>query len=357
MGILEVDSGSAPHRRQNPLTGEWVLVSPQRLSRPWRGRLEPAETKGSPPFDPDCYLCPGNRRTSGGMNPSYLATYVFDNDYPALTSDRGGTVATRPPLFLAEPETGSCRVICYSPRHDLSLGEMSETQIVSVIDVWREQIEELGQKNQWVQIFENRGEIMGCSCPHPHGQVWAGSVIPSVPAREDEMQRDYLAHHGTSLLLDYARQELKEKIRTVLANDHWIAVVPYWAVWPFELLLVPLQPRSSLAGMTQEEEQSLAQVLKGVLVRYDNLFLCPFPYTMGWHGAPGVGEGRSHWQLHLHFYPPLLRSATVRKFLVGYEMFAEPQRDLTPEDAAEALRDLADVHYKVAGGPSGARTA
>jgi UDPglucose--hexose-1-phosphate uridylyltransferase len=233
---------------------------------------------------------------------------------------------------------------------------MSEEEIVPVIEVWKQQIEELGQRHRWVQIFENRGEIMGCSCPHPHGQVWAGSVLPSTPAKEDEAQRDYLAIHRTCLLLDYARQELKEKVRTVLASKYWIAVVPYWAVWPFELLLVPLQPRSSLADLTREEEQSLAQVLKGVLVRYDNLFLCPFPYTMGWHGGPGTGQGSPHWQLHLHFYPPLLRSATVRKFLVGYEMFAEPQRDLTPEDAAQTLRELPDVHYKLAPGSSGGKT-
>lgn len=344
----EVPIGSGPHRRRNPLTGEWVLISPQRLSRPWRGRLEPADIAGNPPFDPDCYLCPGNRRTSGKVNPRYESTYVFENDYPALTGEGNGWVAAPSPLFLAESETGTCRVICYSPRHDLSLGEMREEEIVPVIEVWKQQVAELGQEHRWVQVFENRGEIMGCSCPHPHGQVWAGSALPSTPAKEDEAQREYFDSHQLPLLLDYARQEQKEETRVVLASDSWIAVVPYWAIWPFELLLVPLQPRSSLVELTPEEERSLAQMLKGVLVRYDNLFLCPFPYTMGWHGGPGTGEGIPHWQLHLHFYPPLLRSATVRKYMVGFEMLAEPQRDLTPEDAAKTLRELPDIHYKTA---------
>jgi len=350
MGPGEATNGSGPHRRRNPLTGEWVLVSPQRLSRPWRGRVEPAEMAALPAFDPDCYLCPGNRRTSGQVNPRYSSTYVFENDYPALTGDPGGRVESHSPLFLAEPETGTCRVICYSPRHDLSLGELDEEQIAAVIEIWREQTEDLGRTHRWVQIFENRGEIMGCSCPHPHGQIWAGSVLPSTPAKEDEAQRDYMVRHGTRLLLDYARSESKEKVRAVAISEHWVAVVPYWAVWPFEILMVPLQPRGSLLDLTQEEKQSLARALKGVLVRYDNLFLCPFPYSMGWHGSPTAGQEDAYWQLHLHFYPPLLRSATVRKFLVGYEMLAEPQRDLTAEDAAATLRELPEVHYRTASG-------
>jgi UDPglucose--hexose-1-phosphate uridylyltransferase len=353
----EIGEGTLPHRRLNPLTGEWVLVSPQRLSRPWRGQVEPGAILARPAFDPTCYLCPGNRRTSGQMTPPYSETYVFENDYPALTRAPSGAMDTHPPLFVAEAETGTCRVICYSPRHDLSLGEMSESQITSVIRVWREQVEDLGSTFRWVQIFENRGEMMGTSCPHPHGQVWAGSVLPSVAAREDEAQRDYVARHGAPLLLDYALREGSQKVRTVLGNAHWIAVVPFWAIWPFELLLLPLQPRSSLADLTPPEEQALAQLLKRVLVRYDNLFQCPFPYTMGWHGGPGTGRGSPHWQLHLHLYPPLLRSATVRKFLVGYEMFAEPQRDLTPEDAAETLRGLLDTHYAHPNSPAGSASA
>jgi UDPglucose--hexose-1-phosphate uridylyltransferase len=343
-----------PHRRFNPLSGEWILVSPQRTQRPWLGQVERAAGPTRPAFDPECYLCPGNVRASGARNPDYTGTFVFTNDFPALLPDVPTVRQSEHPLLVAEGEAGTCRVICFSPRHDLTLAEMSVAEIEAVIDTCAEQVTELGERYRWVQVFENKGEMMGCSNPHPHGQVWAGSALPDAVAREDARQAGYLAAHGTPLLLDYERLEVERGERVVVVNDDWLAVVPFWAVWPFETLLLPRRHVLRLPDLDSGQRQALAGALQELLIRYDNLFETSFPYSMGWHGAPhGCGDCR-HWQLHAHFYPPLLRSATVKKFMVGYEMLAEAQRDLTAEQAAERLRSVPILHYKSAGDRGGA---
>jgi UDPglucose--hexose-1-phosphate uridylyltransferase len=337
-----------PHRRLNPLTGEWVLVSPHRAQRPWLGQVEkrPAEERLS--YDPACYLCPGNRRAGGVSNPAYESTFVFDNDFSALLPD-SPRVMHPDPLFRYDSAPGLCRVVCFSPRHDLTLPEMPLPAIRRVIDVWVEQTLDLGENYRWVQVFENKGSMMGCSNPHPHGQIWALDAIPNEPAKELRQQRAYFAEHGALLLLDYMEQELQQEERLVISNDHWVVVVPFWATWPFELLLLPRRHTLRLPELDDEQRGALAAILKRLLTRYDNLFETSFPYSMGWHGAP-VDNGRyDHWQLHAHFYPPLLRSATVKKFMVGFEMLAEAQRDLTPEQAAGRLREVSEIHYRQSG--------
>jgi len=332
-----------PHRRFNPLTGGWVQVSPQRMGRPWQGEV--TEPDPLPPaHDPACYLCPGNARVGGEANPAYEGVYVFSNDFPAL-ADEAGNAASDDLLFRAEASGGVCRVICFSPDHGRSLPRLAPAQIRQVIDTWADQTAELGARFAHVQVFENKGAMMGCSNPHPHGQVWATAHIPEEPAAEDAQQRAYLAQHGRPLLLDVAEREAASE-RVVEANDDWIAIVPFWAAWPFETLLLPRFVVQRIPQLTDAQRDSLASILKALTTRYDNLFHTSFPYSMGWHGAPfGEGPG-DHWQLHAHFYPPLLRSAAVRKFMVGYEMLAEPQRDLTPERAAEMLRSVSgSVHY------------
>jgi len=336
-----------PHRRFNPLTGEWVLVSPQRTQRPWQGQVERPPQEERPAYDPACYLCPGNERAGGVRNPSYQHTFVFTNDFPALLPDEPPAAGVVQPLFQAAPETGTCRVICFTPRHDLSLPEMPVADIRRVVDLWADQVAELGQRYRWVQVFENKGAVMGASNPHPHGQIWAQERLPDEPTKEDREQRAYLAGHGRPLLLDYAEQEIAREERIVVANDHWLVIVPFWAIWPFETLLLPRFPVQSLPDLTESERNSLTRILKRLLIRYDNLFEVSFPYSMGWHGLPNDASKNPHWQLHAHFYPPLLRSATVKKFMVGYEMLGEPQRDITPEVAAERLREVSEVHYKM----------
>ncbi len=337
-----------PHRRLNPLTGEYVLVSPQRLARPWRGQVEKQPPATQPPFDPDCYLCPGNVRAGGIRNPAYDTTYVFANDFAALADDPPGVApAGAPdPLLRASPVRGVCRVVCFSPRHDLTLPEMAVDDVRRVVDVWAAQTAELGAAYPWVQVFENKGAVMGCSNPHPHGQIWALDALPNAPRREDERQRAYFGEQRRPLLLDYAAREIAAGERVVVANEHWLAVVPYWAVWPFETLLLPRRHVLRLPDLGDAEREALAAILKRLLIRYDNLFATSFPYSMGWHGAPFAPDDQAHWQLHAHFYPPLLRSATVRKFMVGFELLGEAQRDITAEQAAARLRSLPDVHYK-----------
>jgi galactose-1-phosphate uridylyltransferase, family 1 len=331
-----------PHRRYNPLTDEWVLVSPHRTQRPWLGQQEKSAQDQRPSYDPKCYLCPGNERAGGARNPDYSETFVFRNDYSALLPDTPSDGGLEDRLMHSEPVTGECRVICFSPRHDLTLPEMDVKPIRRVVDVWAEQLTELGAQYRWVQLFENKGAAMGASNPHPHGQLWASSFLPQLPAREDRCQREYAQKHGSPLLLDYANREISERVRIVEQSRDWLMVVPFWAVWPFETLLLPRRHVLRLPDLSPEERDDLSSILKRCLVRYDNLFETSFPYSMGWHGAPtGPDPGdAAHWQLHAHFYPPLLRSATVRKFMVGYEMLAEPQRDLTAEQAAQRLRDL-----------------
>lgn len=338
-----------PHRRYNPLRREWVLVSPHRNKRPWQGKTEEQAPNLKPAHDPKCYLCSGNTRVNGEVNPAYSGPFVFPNDFPALLEDTPQSVLSNDPLLQAQTVQGTARVICFSERHDLTLPEMTEPAIRQVVDLWVDQTAELGQTHEWVALFENKGAIMGCSNPHPHGQVWASNFIPNEVTREDEAQADHLAQHGENLLVAYAAREEREGARTVVSNDHWIAVVPYWAIWPYEILLMPKRHVTRMTGLTDAERDALAEIVKRLCTAYDNLFQTEFPYTMGWHGAPFNDADDTHWQLHAHFYPPLLRSATVRKFMVGYEMLAEAQRDLTAETAAEQLRTLPTVHYKSGG--------
>ena len=351
---MEFSPTDHPHRRYNPLTGEWILVSPHRTKRPWKGQVEkpPAETR--PAYDPTCNLCPGNKRAGGGQNAQYESAYVFANDFAALLPGTPAASVAPHPLLRAESEQGDCRVICFSPRHDLTLPEMPVEAIRCVVDVWAEQMADMGQRYRWVQIFENKGAVMGCSDPHPHGQIWAGSALPNEPAKEDRQQRAYFADHRSPLLLDYVNLEADRQERIVVENEYWLAVVPYWALWPFETLLLPRRHVLRLPDLGDAERHGLAHILKRLTTKYDNLFEISFPYSMGWHGAPtgpelGGDEPYPYWQLHAHFYPPLLRSATVKKFMVGYEMLAEAQRDLTAEQAAERLRVLSEVHYRSIG--------
>ncbi len=343
-----------PHRRYNPLTDQWVLVSPHRAKRPWQGQEESTETDSHPAYDPECYLCPGNTRASGRTNPAYEGPFAFTNDFQALLPDTPQTTdapVAKDPLLREQPVRGTCRVICYSPRHNLSLAQMRPAEIRPVVDLWAREVAALGKRYQWVQVFENRGSVMGCSNPHPHGQIWAGDFLPQEAVREDRCQAAYSAQHGETLLVAYLKCEQSEGKRIILENDEWMVVVPYWAVWPFETLVIPKRPVSHLTALGEAARDALADLLPRFLKAYDALFNHSFPYSMGWHGAPMVGADmhgqttteasaaeNAHWHLHAHFYPPLLRSATIKKFMVGYEMLAEAQRDLTPEQAAERLR-------------------
>ena len=336
-----------PHRRRNALTGEWVLVSPHRMRRPWQGQVEARPSEHRPPYDPSCYLCPGNERAAGQHNPDYTSTFVFDNDFAALLplGSAGATWVDSDELLVARAESGICRVLCFSPRHDLSLPELSIGEIRRVVDVWTEEYLTLGARDDigYVQIFENKGQVMGSSNPHPHGQIWAQSSVPREPALETLRQREHRDRHGRTLLSDYLARETTGGERIVCENDGFVALVPFWAVWPFETLVISRRPVAQLGELTDTERDQLADIVKRLTARYDNLFGVSFPYSAGVHQAPTDGLPHPEWHLHLHFYPPLLRSATVRKFLVGYEMLGEPQRDLTAEAAAERLRALSET--------------
>ena len=335
-----------PHRRFNPLKNEWILVSPHRAKRPWQGQQDIQDTAVRPAHDPDCYLCAGNERAGGLRNPDYKNVFIFDNDFAALMPSAGCRVEKDKPLFRAALANGACRVICFSPDHGKTLPEMPVADIRTVVDSWAAQEKELSAVHAYVQIFENKGTMMGCSSPHPHGQIWATDYVPAEPAREDAAQAEWFEQHQSAMLLTYAEQEADDGARTVAQNDHWIAVVPYWASWPYEILLLPRFAVQQLNALAPEQRDTLADIMKAVTIAYDNLFLTSFPYSMGWHGAPSATPDAPHWQLHAHFYPPLLRSATVRKFMVGYEMLAEAQRDLTPEAAAAHLRATDKIHYR-----------
>lgn len=336
-----------PHRRYNPLTGEWLLVSPHRTKRPWQGQQEANAWPQSLSHDPNCYLCPGNARVGGEHNPHYETSFVFTNDFAALMPEVPAAPHSDDPLFRIAAEQGTSRVICFSPDHSKTLPLLNDREIQAVISTWIAQAQELGQRYPWVQIFENKGAVMGCSNPHPHGQVWAQSQLPSLAQKEDDQQRQFLVEQGKNLLLDYAHKELAAGERVVVDNEHWVAVVPFWASWPYETLLLPKVARARITELTEAEQLSLGTILRDLCSRYDNLFECSFPYSMGWHGAPFTGDDTRHWQLHAHFYPPLLRSASVRKFMVGYEMLAEPQRDLSPEQAAARLREQSSTHFRL----------
>lgn len=340
---------TVPHRRFNPLTGEWVLVSPQRTRRPWSGQEELPDLAAAPRFAPDCYLCPGNTRAGGKVNPDYSSTYVFTNDFGALQPQRqlSTTKVHSDELLRAAPETGSCRVICYSPRHDLTMARMERSLIQQVISTWQEEFADLGafDDNSYVQIFENRGLMMGCSNPHPHGQIWATSTIPTLPATESRRQRDYMDKNGCCLLCRYLERERKEEIRIVFTNSSFVALVPFWAVWPFETMILPLRHAASIASLTPAEKSDLADIMKRLTTGYDNLFQTSFPYSMGIHQQPTDGMDHRFWHFHFHYLPPLLRSSTVKKHMVGFELLAMPQRDLTAEMAAERLRNLPTQHF------------
>ncbi len=334
-----------PHRRYNPLSGEYVLVSPQRAKRPWQGQVERVSEIARPAYDPECYLCPGNSRSGGERNPAYEETYVFTNDFPSLLPVAGGSVGQASELTRALPVSGTCRVICYSPQHNLTLPLMDRGGLRAVVDAWCQQTEELGKQYAWVQVFQNQGDAMGASNPHPHGQVWALDQVPNEASKEDRQQREYFGRTKSPLLLDYLDEELNHKERVVVEGEHWLVIVPFWAIWPFETLVIPKRHVLRLPDLEAEEREDLARTLRQLTTKYDNLFETQFPYSMGWHCAPFGPDEAQHWQLHAHFYPPLLRSATVRKFMVGYEMLAEAQRDLTPEQAAAHLASMPVERY------------
>ena len=341
-GHAQLHNLSGPHRRRNALTGDWVLVSPHRMNRPWKGKVEEVPVAHRPAYDPGCYLCPGNVRANGVQNPMYTDTYVFDNDFAAMYLGEAEGVASDNELFMAAPEQGLCRVICFSPRHDLTLADMEVAAIRRVVDIWTDQYREIGAMPEinYVQIFENKGELMGCSNPHPHGQIWAQQSLPTEAAKELVQQKKYWDAHSRTLLSDYLEAELEDGARVVSANEHFVVLVPFWALWPFETLVVSRRPIGSLLEFNSEEQEGLAHILKDITTRYDRLFNVSFPYSAGLHQSPTDGNPHPEWHFHIHFYPPLLRSATVKKFMVGYELLSEPQRDITAEESARRLREF-----------------
>ncbi|HEY3406475.1 MAG TPA: UDP-glucose--hexose-1-phosphate uridylyltransferase [Ohtaekwangia sp.] len=336
------------HRRFNPLTGEWIQVSPHRSKRPWQGQVEKVSHEVLKSYDASCYLCPGNVRANGEVNPVYTSTFSFTNDFAAIVEDVPAGSFSDGELIQARSERGLCRVICFSPRHDLTVAEMQTPEIRRVVDLWIEEYNLLSKNEfvKYIQIFENKGAIMGCSNPHPHGQIWSQQSIPVEPAKKHQQQITYFSRKGVTLLSDYLRLEQKHQERIVFLNDHFIVLVPFWATWPFETMIVPKRPMARITDMTEQERDAFADAYRRIACRYDNLFEVSFPYSAGIHQAPSDGETHPAWHWHMVFYPPLLRSATVKKFMVGYEMLANPQRDITPEFSAERLRSLSDTHYK-----------
>ncbi len=337
-----------PHRRKNILTGEWVLVSPHRTSRPWQGEISPAANEKKPTYMPECYLCPGNKRAGGAINPQYTGTFVFTNDFSALLEDVPCGKKNRNDLLSMKTERGICRVVNFSPRHDLTLAEMQESEIEEVITAWQNEFSSLGShpKINYVQIFENKGSIMGNSNPHPHGQIWAQESIPMEPQKELKQFKLYYLKNQRSLLSDYLKLELRMKERVVYENNSIVVLVPFWAVWPYETIVISKRKISNINALKETEKKDFANAISMLTIKYDNLFKTSFPYSSGLHQAPTDGKNHSEWHFHMHFYPPLLRSASIKKFMVGYEMLAEPQRDITPEYSAKVLRELSTTHYK-----------
>ena len=347
MNKQKPDVAQYPHRRKNILTGEWVLVSPHRMDRPWQGEVSspPEETKKS--YDPDCYLCPGNKRTNGETNPQYVDTFVFTNDYPALLTDTP-TGRMGEGLLQSRGERGICRVVNFSARHDLTLAEMNESEIEKVIVCWQDEFRSLGadKRINYVQIFENKGSLMGNSNAHPHGQIWAQESIPGEPLKESRQFSRHYAKTKRNVLADYLKLEIKLRERIVFENESFVVLVPYWAVWPYETIIIPRKRIATILEFSKTEVRDFAAAISVTTVKYDNLFQTSFPYSAGLHQAPTDGKKHREWHFHMHFYPPLLRSAVIRKFMVGYEMLAEPQRDLTPEFSAKQLGDASVLHYR-----------
>ncbi|WP_166109357.1 UDP-glucose--hexose-1-phosphate uridylyltransferase [Pseudoalteromonas sp. Z9A5] len=345
MALLE-----STHRRKNPLTGRWVLVSPHRNNRPWLGATEAVSESVLPKHDENCPLCPSNTRANGDSNPDYKYTHVFRNDFGALTpntSKQPQSTESDNDLFITDEASGECRVICFSPEHNKTLPELSQNALHEIVKTWKQNYTELTEQYKCVQVFENKGEIMGCSQPHPHGQVWAHSHLSTEIEAEDNQQLAYYKKHGTAMLADYVQKEQADKTRVVFENEHWLVVVPFWAAWPFETMLITKDNIQNFSQLNDAQTDSLAHALKVLTTKYDNVFNCSFPYSMGWHNAPANrGSDEQHWCLHAHFYPPLLRSATVKKHMVGYEMLGESQRDLSAETAASILQAASTTHYK-----------
>ncbi|MBP6557692.1 MAG: UDP-glucose--hexose-1-phosphate uridylyltransferase [Flavobacterium sp.] len=337
-----------PHRRYNPLLDEWILVSPNRAKRPWQGQKETVHEDNRPEHDKDCYLCAGNVRANGVKNPDYADCYVFENDFSALLTTEVNFENKAQSLFQLKPERGINKVVCFSPKHNLTLPEMEVEAIEKVVQTWKEQYIELGSHDfiNYVQIFENKGSVMGCSNPHPHGQIWAQSSLPTQVEKTQKSLRTYYEKNKTSLLKDYLEQELKKEERIVLENEHFVVLVPFWATWPYETIIISKRHFGNIIAMSNEETKAFAEIIKGITVKYDNLFETSFPYSSGIHQAPTDRVSHPEWHFHMHFYPPLLRSATVKKFMVGYEMLGEAQRDISPEQSAKILRNLPNTHYK-----------
>ena len=336
-----------PHRRKNILTGEWVLVSPHRTNRPWQGEISPSTNEKRQSYVSDCYLCPGNKRAGGALNPQYTGTFVFTNDFSALLEDVPSVKLHRNTLLSMKPERGICRVVNYSPRHDLTLAEMQENEIEEVIAAWQREFSSLGSRPHinYVQIFENKGSLMGNSNPHPHGQIWAQESIPMEPTKELNQFISYYKKNKRGLLADYLKLEMRRKERIVYENGSFVILVPFWAIWPYETMIISKRRISDILQLKETEKKDFANALSVLTIKYDNLFKTSFPYSAGLHQAPTDGKDHREWHVHMHFYPPLLRSSSIKKFMVGYEMLAEPQRDITPEYSAHILKELSIVHY------------